>query len=372
MDNIYVTKALLPSYEEYIRQIKPIWESSRITNMGEFHKELEGKLKEYLNAPELSLFTNGHMALELALQAFHLKGEVITTPFTFVSTTHAIVRNNLKPVFCDITEDDYTIDVDKIEELITEKTAAIVPVHVYGHICNTEKIDQLAKKYNLKVIYDAAHAFGIYKNGESVVNFGDASMLSFHATKVFNTIEGGAVVYKDCELGTELYKLKNFGIKNEEIVDGIGANAKLDEFRAAMGLCNLLHVDEVIKKRKILYQRYLDKLSKTEGIKLPKIPENVQYNYAYFPVYFDEDVLGKDVRNNLYDYLKTVGIFSRKYFYPLISDMDCYCERYSSDATPIAKKISNGILTLPLYPQLLLEEVDRICREVTCFIKNYR
>ncbi len=372
MDNIYVTKALLPSYEEYIEKIKSLWKSSRITNMGEFHKELEMQLKKYLDAAEISLFTNGHMALELAIQAFHMEGEVITTPFTFVSTTHAIVRNNLTPVFCDINEDDYTIDADKIEALITDKTSAILPVHVYGHICDNTKIERLAKKYNLRVIYDAAHAFGVRKNGESVINYGDASMLSFHATKVFNTVEGGAVIYKDFKIGEELYRLKNFGIRNEETVDGIGANAKLDEFRAAMGLCNLEHVGEAIEKRKVLYIEYLNGLRETPGVRLSDIPEDIEYNYSYFPVYFDEEILGSTFRNDLYDHLKKEGVYTRKYFYPLISDMDCYCGSYASSDTPIAQKVAKGILTLPLYPDLPKLEVERICKEVKKFISNHK
>lgn len=370
MDNIFVTKALLPPYEEYIKRIKPLWSSSRITNMGELHRELEKKLKEYLSVEEISLFTNGHMALELALQAFHLEGEVITTPFTFVSTTHAIARNNLTPVFCDVNEDDYTIDATKIEELITEKTTAIVPVHVYGHICDYKEIDRIARKYHLKVIYDAAHAFGIKKDGTSVANFGDASILSFHATKVFNTIEGGAVVYSDLGLGEELYRLKNFGIRNEVVVDGVGANAKMDEFRAAMGLCNLVYVDEAIKSRKVLYMRYLENLHHINGVQLSVVPCDEEYNYAYFPIFMNQEILGANFRDGLYEFLKEHGIYSRRYFYPLITDMECYRKKFNSKDTPVAKKIADGILTLPIYSDLLLEDVDRICKLIKEYIND--
>lgn len=252
MDKILVTKSSMPPLEEYIDEIKDLWDTHWITNMGVEHKKLEGNLKKYLMVDGISLFSNGHMALEMAIQAMELEGEVITTPFTFASTTHAIVRNGLTPVFCDVNSNDFTIDVRKIEELITEKTTAILPVHVYGQVCDVEAIEKIAKKYNLKVIYDAAHAFGVKYKNKGIGSFGDASMFSFHATKVFNTIEGGAVCFQDEEFGLDLYRLKNFGIRNEEIVDSVGANAKMNEFQAAMGICNLRHVDEEIAKGKEL------------------------------------------------------------------------------------------------------------------------
>ena len=277
---ILVARSSMPSIEEYIDEIRSIWDSHWMTNMGVKHNELEVKLKEYLEIDEISLFSNGHMALELVLQAMNLKGEVITTPFTFASTTHAIVRNGLTPVFCDINENDYTIDVNKIEELITDKTCAIVPVHVYGNICNIEEIERLAKKYDLKVIYDAAHTFGVKYNGKGIGSYGDASIFSFHATKVFNTIEGGAVCFNDKELGKKLYQLKNFGIKSETVVDGIGANAKMNEFQAAMGICNLRHVDNEIEKRRRVVERYRENLISVDGIKLCKSQEGVDSNYS--------------------------------------------------------------------------------------------
>lgn len=367
MDKIRVTKTFLPPYEEYIEEIKKLWDSSWITNMGTMHRSLENELKKYLDVSNISLFTNGHMALELMIQAMGLKGEIITTPYTFASTAHAIVRNGCKPVFCDIKESDYTIDETKVEELITEKTVAILPVHVYGHVCNNDVLEKIAQKYNLKLIYDAAHAFGVIENGRSVMGFGDASMLSFHATKVFHTIEGGAVAYSDPVLGEKLYGLKNFGIRNETTVDEIGANAKIDEFRCAMGLCNLKYVDNNIIKRKKVYNRYLELLGTIRGVKLYYVPENLKYNYAYFPIYFEPEIYGKEIRDNVYNYLMEYEIYARKYFYPLITDMDCYKDIYDSNYTPIAKRISENILTLPLYAELDLLKVD----EISTLICNY-
>ena len=359
--NILVTQSSMPEFEEYINEIKDIWETRWLTNMGSKHKELQSELVRYLGVDKLDLLTNGHMALELTLQAMNLKGEVITTPFTFASTTHAIVRNGLTPVFCDINPVDYTIDVNKIESLITEKTSAIVPVHVYGNICNVEAIEKLAKKHNLKVIYDAAHTFGVKYKGTGIGNFGDASCFSFHATKVFNTIEGGAVCYSDTSLGEEIYNLKNFGIRGPEIVSGIGANAKMNEFCAAMGICNLRHIDEEIAKRKAIVNRYRNNLESVKGIQLSPIQDNVTSNYAYFPVIFDEKLFGKS-RDVIFDKLAKNGIFARKYFYPLTNTFDCYKGIFNTDNTPISVDISKKVLTLPLYADLALEDVDRICK----------
>ena len=255
-EKILVTRSSMPTLEEYTEEIKDLWETHWLTNMGIKHQRFQTMLKEYMDVENIDLLTNGHMALELSIQALNLQGEVITTPFTFASTTHAIVRNGLTPVFCDINPDDYTIDVSKIEALITDKTCAIVPVHVYGNVCNIEEIEKIAKKYELKVIYDAAHTFGIKYKNKGIGGYGDVSCFSFHATKVFNTIEGGAVCFKDKDFGEKLYQLKNFGIKNEEVVNGIGANAKMNEFCAAMGICNLKHIDEEIAKRKVVVEKY--------------------------------------------------------------------------------------------------------------------
>lgn len=361
MDKILVTKSSMPPMEEYIEEIKPIWDSHWLTNMGQKHEKLTEKLQEYLGVDCVSLFSNGHMALELGLQAMNLHGgEVITTPFTFASTTHAIVRNGLTPVFCDIREDDYTIDASKIENLITDRTVAIVPVHVYGNICQVEKIENIAKKYDLKVIYDAAHAFGETYHGQGVGSFGHASMFSFHATKVFNTIEGGAVCYKDKEFGLKLFRLKNFGIRNEEMIDGVGANAKMNEFQAAMGICNLRHVDAEIEKRKKVVERYRENLTGVPGIKLNVKQENVQSNYAYFPIVIDEKTFGA-TRNEVSEQLSRENIYARKYFYPLTNTFECYNDQFDVNDTPIALKISKRVLTLPLYADLDLDSVDRIC-----------
>lgn len=360
---ILVTQSSMPSMEEYIDEIKDLWQSKWLTNNGAKHQQLEKNLCEYLDADKLALFSNGHMALYNVIQALDLKGEVITTPFTFASTTHAIVQNGLTPVFCDINESDYTIDVEKIESLITEKTCAIIPVHVYGSPCDVEKIKEIADKYNLKVIYDSAHAFGVEIDGNGICNYGDASMLSFHATKVFNTIEGGAIICNNDSVKTKLELLKNFGITGPESVVDVGMNSKMNEFSAAMGICNLRHIDDEIKKRKNIVERYLENLNGIDGITMPKYKENIKYNYAYMPVVFDEEILGVD-RNEIYAELEKNNIFARKYFYPLIQDFDCYKNIYDSSLTPVAKKISNRILTLPLYADLELDVVDIICNVI--------
>jgi len=284
---IQVTRSSMPKFEEYIEEVKDLWESHWLTNMGIKHKQLEAELSRYLNAPNITLFTNGHLALECAIEAFNLTGEVITTPFTFISTTHDIVRNGLEPVFCDINPNDYTIDTDKLEILITDKTSAIIPVHVYGNICNVNEIERIAKEYNLTVIYDAAHVFGVIVGGVGVANFGDASMFCFHTTKVFNTIGEGALTFRNEKLSKRLNDLKNFGITGPESVEYAGGNAKMNEFQTAMGICNLRHVDGEIEKRKALGERYVERLSNVKGIRLSEPQQGVKSNYAYFPVVFD-------------------------------------------------------------------------------------
>lgn len=360
MSNIQVTRSSMPEIDEYIDEIKDIWETHWLTNMGSKHKRLQSELKDYLAVENVDLLTNGHMALELSMQAMGLKGEVITTPFTFASTTHAIVRNGLEPVFCDINPENFTIDTTKIENLITEKTCAIVPVHVYGNICNIEEIDRIAKQYNLKVIYDAAHTFGETYKGKGIGSFGDVSCFSFHATKVFNSIEGGAVCYNDVEFGKEICRLKNFGISGPETVDSVGANAKMNEFCAAMGLCNLKHVNKDIEKRRAVVDRYRSHLEGIAGIQLNPIQKDVMSNHAYFPVVFDETVFGTD-RDTVMEKLAENGIGARKYFYPLTNTFNCFNGKYDASSTPIALQISKRILTLPLYADLRLEDVDRIC-----------
>ena len=355
---IQVTRSSMPDFEEYINEIRELWDTHWLTNMGTKHKNLESKLLDFLKVPNITLFTNGHLALECIIAALDLTGEVITTPFTFASTTHAIIRNGLRPVFCDINPDDYTIDVEKIESLVTEKTSAIIPVHVYGNVCDVEAIDRIAKKHNLKVIYDAAHTFGVTVNGQGIGSFGDASMFSFHATKVFNTIEGGAITYNDSSIKQVLNDLKNFGITGPETVEYVGGNAKMNEFQAAMGICNLRHVDNEITKRKKVVERYIDNLREISGIKLSQEQAAVESNYAYFPVVFDGY---KMTRDEVFEKLRDNDIIARKYFYPLTNSFECYRGQYDVDKTPVAKYVADRVLTLPLYADLPLEDVDRIC-----------
>lgn len=357
---INVARSSMPDFEEYCDEIRGLWDSRFLTNMGEKHLQLEADLKEYLGTPNLTLFTNGHLALENIITAMGLTGEIITTPFTFASTTHAIVRCGCTPVFCDINDTDYTVDVSKLEALITEKTSAIIPVHVYGNLCDTDAIGRLADRYGLKVIYDAAHTFGVRKNGVSSANFGDASMFSFHATKVFHTIEGGAVTYADPSLRDQLNDLKNFGIHGPENVPAVGGNAKLNEFCAAMGICNLRHLEGEIEKRKAVYERYIGHLSDIPGIRLCPPQTGVRSNYAYFPVVFDGY---KYTRDEVFDILGAENIVARKYFYPLTNSFECYAGTPGFDplSTPVAKFTADNVLCLPMYADLALEDVDRIC-----------
>lgn len=366
-EKVLVTQSFMPPFEEYVEMIKPLWKSHWLTNMGDYHKQLEEKLKSYLKVPEVSLTVNGHMALELALQSLNLPrgGEVITTPFTFISTTHAIIRNGLRPVFCDVKE-DFTIDESKIEELITEYTVAIVPVHVYGNICNVEEIEKIAYKYDLKVVYDAAHAFGETYQGKGVGSFGDLSAFSFHATKVFHTIEGGCVCTQNREQYEKLYNLKNFGIRNEELVVSVGANAKMNEFQAAMGLCNLKYMKQNIEARKKVVERYYENLEGENGLWISRRQEGVESNYAYMPVLFENG----ELRNRVYTRLKEENIFSRKYFYPITADAACFRNKYKKDDLAYARDYSERILVLPLYSELEMEQVDQISQNVLTAIKE--
>ena len=359
---IQVARPSMPTFEEYCEEIRDLWESRWLTNMGAKHDALQRALEAYLGVPHVTLCTNGHLALENALAALRLPrgSEVITTPYTFASTTHAILRSGLVPVFCDIRPDDFTMDAGKIEPLITERTAAILPVHVYGNVCDVEGIGRVAERHGLRVIYDAAHAFGVRVRGASAASFGDAAILSFHATKVFNTIEGGAVCYRDDAWAQPLDDLKNFGIRGPEEVACAGGNAKMSEFQAAMGLCNLRHIDGEIARRRAVHERYIRRLSHAEGLRLPEIREGVEGNYAYFPVLFDGFRLSRDEAQAL---LERAGIVSRKYFYPLTSACPCYegLPTACPERTPVARYASNHVLTLPLYADLRPEDVDRIC-----------
>jgi Predicted pyridoxal phosphate-dependent enzyme apparently involved in regulation of cell wall biogenesis len=360
----------MPDFEEYCEEIRELWDSRWLTNNGTKHKQFERQLKDYLGARNVVLFTNGHLALEGILEAmdFPEGGEVITTPFTFASTTHAIVRSGLRPVFCDIRAEDYTIDETLIEGLITEKTVALLPVHVYGNVCHVEAIQKIAEKHSLKVIYDAAHSFGVTYKGVSTANFGDAAMFSFHATKVFHTIEGGAVCCRDEGLAKELGYLKNFGIAGPESTPFVGGNAKMNEFQAAMGICNLRHLTDEIDRRKAVTERYFSNLSGVEGIILCHDQPDVRKNYAYFPVVFDRDRFGAG-RDEVFEALAARGIGARKYFYPLTTAFECYRGRFDPERTPVALEISRSVLTLPLYADLTPEDVDSICEIITSLKK---
>ena len=357
---ILVTRSSMPELDEYMDEIKEMWDTHWLTNMGPKHKQLQDELCKYMGVENIDLFTNGHMAIELTLQSLNLQGEVITTPFTFASTTHAIVRNGLEPVFCDIDPVTFTMDVEKMESLITDRTCAILPVHVYGNVCNVEEIERIAHKFELKVIYDACHTFGETYKGKGIGTFGDASCFSFHATKAFNSIEGGAVTFKDKRLGDILYDLKNFGIHGPEEVSAVGANAKMNEFCAAMGLCNLRHLDTEIEKRKKVAERYRSHLENVEGIQLNVIQREVKSNYAYFPVVFEEKIYGAS-RAEVFDTLAEQGIGARKYFYPLTNTFSAFHGKYNVMDTPVALHVSKRVLTLPMYADLALEDVDRIC-----------
>ena len=360
-DKIFVTRSSMPAYEDYIEAIKPLWDSHHLTNMGIYHRELEEKLKIYLDVPELSLMVNGHMALELGIQAFGFPegSEIITTPFTFISTTHAVIRNHLKPVFCDVKESDGTIDETKIEELITERTVAILPVHVYGNVCNVEEIKRIADKYNLKVIYDAAHAFGVTYKGKGIGNYGDASIFSFHATKVYNTIEGGAVTFGERKLYDKLYNLKNFGIRGEEWVCEVGANGKMNEFCAVMGLLNLKRAEYAIGERKKRFEYYQKFLKDAKGIRILRKEGAETDNYGYLPILIDGGVLKP--RDEVYEALKSYGIYTRKYFYPLTSDQACFKNGFRKAHLDTARRLAKEVLVLPIYEELSLEDVKRIC-----------
>lgn len=356
---INVTRSSIPPLDEYVREIAPLWESHWLTNMGVKHRELESALRDRLGVEYLALFTNGHNALECVLEAMQLQGEVITTPFTFASTTHAIVRKGLTPVFADVREGDYTLDPESVERLVTPRTCAILPVHVYGNLCDDVALARIAREHGLKLIYDAAHAFGVRRDGVSVATWGDASMFSFHATKVFNTVEGGAVCVRDHALCETLNQWKNFGITGPEDVEYVGGNAKMNELCAAMGICNLRHLDAEIEKRRHVDEWYRERLCGLQGLRLCEVPVGVRHNYAYMPVVF-EDKFGA-TRDEVFDALAESGVFARKYFYPLVSDYACYRAIYVSERTPVAADIASRVLTLPMYADLLESDVDRIC-----------
>ena len=361
---ILVTRPSLPPVEEYESLVREIFSSRFLTNGGMQHQKLEAALKEKLGTAYLRLFTNGHLALECAIQALNLApGEIITTPFTFISTTHAIVRCGFTPVFCDVEPDYFTIDAAKLEEKITPQTRAILPVHVYGNPCDMDAIDKIGKKHNLPVLYDAAHAFGVTIRGRAVASYGTAYMFSFHATKCFHTIEGGAVACNDEAFAEQLNGYKNFGFHADEEIREVGGNAKMNEFQAAMGLLNLKYFDREIAKRALVAARYRENLSGIAGLSFRPIPQGISQNYAYLPVSFDSAVFGSN-RDEVSDTLKTYGVFARKYFYPLASEAACYAGRFDPAETPVARAASRAVLTLPMYADLALSDVDDICEIV--------
>ena len=366
MENkITVTSPLLPSLEEFNILLKEIWASKWITNNGHFHQQLEKELAEYLKVPYISLFTNGTLPLITALQALRITGEVITTPYSFVATTHALWWNGCKPVFVDIDPSNFGLDPSKIEAAITPKTTAIMPVHCYGKPCDIKGIQEIADKYGLKVIYDAAHAFGVEENGESILNAGDLSTLSFHATKVYNTIEGGAMVMHDEFTKRRIDYLKNFGFAGEITVVAPGINSKMDEMRAAYGLLNLKIVDDAIEKRRQVAIMYREALKHVEGIQYFEDMPGVRHNYSYFPIFIDANKFGR-TRDELYEDMKKHNILGRRYFYPLISDFSTYkgLPSANKENLPIANKIANAVLCLPMHHELSKNDINRVIKVI--------
>lgn len=360
---IFVTQPSLPSLDEFMPYLQQIWENKQLTNNGQFHQELEKELSEYLGVKYISLFCNGTIALITALQALRITGEVITTPYSFVASTHAIWWNNINPVFVDIEPEYLTLDPKKIEAAITPKTSAILAVHVYGNPCKVDEINKIAETYGLKVIYDACHTFGVKINNEPILNFGDLSVMSFHATKVYNTFEGGAIICHNEAMKNRIDNLKNFGFAGETTVMAPGINAKMNEFQAAMGLVQLKTIDKVILKRKRIADYYRDSLKEVEGISYLNDIDHVQHCYSYFPIFVDPDKYGK-TRDELYDYLKLNNINGRRYFYPLISQFPTYrgLESAKSGNLPFAEKATQAVICLPFYPNLEISDLDEIIR----------
>lgn len=360
---ITVTSPLLPSLDDFLPYLQDIWDRKWLTNNGHYHQELEKALCEYLKVPYISLFTNGTLPLMCALQALRITGEVITTPFSFVATTHSLWWNGIKPVFVDIDPDTCNIDPDKIEAAITPKTTAIMPVHVYGKPCDTERIQEIADKYGLKVIYDAAHAFGVEVDGRSILEAGDMSTLSFHATKVYNTIEGGALVCHDEKVKRRIDYLKNFGFAGETTIVAPGINGKMDEIRSAYGLLNLKRVDGAIAARRWVAMRYREALRNVPGIRVMEDMPGVRHNYSYFPVFVDAEKYGM-TRDELYFKLKGENVLGRRYFYPLISEFSTYrgLDSARMENLPVAMRVANSVVCLPMYHSLDGEDVDRILK----------
>lgn len=367
MEKIYVTQPSLPPLEDFVKSLEKIWESKWVTNQGQFHQQFEKELAEYLGVKYISLFANGTLALVSALQVLRITGEVITTPYTFVATTHALHWNNIKPVFADIDPVFCNLDPEKIEAAISLKTTAILPVHVYGNPCDVDKIQNIADTYGLKVIYDACHAFGVKKDGNSVLNYGDLSVLSFHGTKVFNTMEGGAIICHDEKMKKRIDYLKNFGFAGEVTVVQPGINAKMNEMQAALGLLQLKEIDKNIAKRKEIASFYRDKLQHVKGLRALADIDGIKHNFPYFPLFIDKKEYGKS-RDELYEELKENNIFGRRYFYPLISHFPIYRGLDSAESSnlSIAEKIAEEVICLPIYPNLKNCEVEKICNIINC------
>lgn len=362
---ITVTSPLLPDLKEFEKLLEDIWQRKWLTNNGHYHKELERALSEYLGVPYLSLFTNGTLPLITALQAMGVKGEVITTPYSFVATTHSLWWNGIKPVFVDVEEKTGNLDPEKIEAAITPRTTAIMPVHVYGTPCDTQRIQEIADKHGLKVIYDAAHAFGVWQDGKSILEAGDMATLSFHATKVYNTVEGGALICHDAETKKQIDYLKNFGFAGETEVIAPGINSKMDEIRSAYGLLNLKQVDVAITRRKDVAQKYKDAFKAVAGLRYLEDIEGVKHNYSYFPIFIDEKEYGMS-RDSLYAKLKENNILGRRYFYPLISQFEMYRDFDSAQAQnlPVAHKLADSVICLPMYADLTDDDVNRVIEVV--------
>ena len=362
---ITVTSPLLPSLEELMPYLQDIWNRKWLTNNGHYHQELEKALCEYLKVPYISLFTNGTLPLMCALQALRITGEVITTPYSFVATTHSLWWNGIKPVFVDIDPETCNIDPDKIEAAITPKTTAIMPVHVYGKPCDTERIQEIADKYGLKVIYDAAHAFGVEVNGQSILNAGDISTLSFHATKVYNTVEGGALICHDEQTKKRIDYLKNFGFAGETTVIAPGINGKMDEVRSAYGLLNLMQVDTAIEARHQVAIKYREALHGVKGIRVMEDMQGVRHNYSYFPIFIDAEAYGM-TRDELYFKMKENNVLGRRYFYPLISEFSTYrgLESARPENLPVAHKIANSVICLPMYHSLTSMDIDCVIKQI--------
>lgn len=363
--NIFVTQPHLPCLEEFVPYLEKIWSNKVLTNGGEYHAELEDRLCDYLGVKFISLFSNGTIALITALQALRITGEVITTPYSFVATAHSLLWNGIQPVFVDIEKGGFNIDSSLIESAITPQTTAIMPVHCYGIPCNLDEIESIADNYNLKVIYDAAHAFGVRRDGESILNYGDLSVLSFHATKVFNTFEGGAIICHDEKTKKRIDNLKNFGFINETTVVAPGINGKMSEVNASFGCLQLKHIDSVIFKRKEICEYYCEKLSSVNGISFFNIPHNVTSNFSYFPILVNSNY--NLSRDDLYEKMKAKNIFARRYFYPLISEFPMYQGLKSAKASNLvnASDISRRIICLPLHTEIEFSDVDRICNIIS-------